>query len=65
MAAGSVISEPRIGPRVRTDHHQALSEPPRTPATLRMIVSESCRIGLVAARVMITTTKIASVKLTR
>ena len=64
MAAGSVMKEPRMGPMVKMAHHQAVSVPPNRLAIFHMNRSVICRIGRVAARVMITTTNIGSVKFT-
>ena len=64
MAAGSVMKEPSNGPTVRMDSHQAVSDPPNACAVRSMSASASLSIGRVEARVMITTTNSASVKLT-
>jgi len=65
MAAGSVTSEPSSGPRVRIENHQAETLPPPTAATFRRQTSARRSTGRVEDMVMITTTKIASVKTTR
>ena len=64
MAAGSVIKEPRTGPRVSTVNQKAVREPPRRSAILNMIASANFRIGRVAASIIITTTNMGSVKFT-
>jgi hypothetical protein len=65
MAAGSVITDPRIGPRLRMVNHQAVRLPPSRPAIYCVTVSDSFKMGREAARVMIVTTNIASTKWTR
>jgi len=49
---------------VRTDNHQVAGDPPSRLATFFMKISESFKIGRVEARIMMTTTNIASVKST-
>ena len=65
IAAGSVIKEPNTGPRVRMVNHQAVSVPPSRLAIFHMICSVNFKMGRVDARVIITTTKMGSEKLTR
>ena len=64
IAAGSVMKEPRIGPTVRIESHQAAGRPPPRLATTFSPSSEMRSTGRVAAMHMITTTNIGSVKFT-
>ena len=61
IAAGSVMNEPRIGPRVRMVSHQAASIPPNRLATFHISSSAAFSMGRVAARIMMTPTNMGSV----
>jgi hypothetical protein len=64
MAAGPVTREPSSGPIVRIENHFAARVPPSMPAMRSMMSSARRKIGRVAAKVMMTTTKAGSVKST-
>ena len=61
MAAGSVMSDPRMGPTVRMVSHQAAGVPPPRLAMRRIAASAKPITGRVAAMAMMTTTNTGSV----